>query len=164
MSLGVYTLKFLRLSILLKPLLPVFETAPLILIPFPIFHEHQGRQGQGHKLRCRRGQPDAVYPPNHRQDQHGNQHGNQHEHEGMGEDEDREDDAVGQRGEHPIGKDMKANKEQHQGADSISGDRQIISDRQIINRIIRPGKNGHQGLCRSKGRGNSQKGNDSIYF
>lgn len=76
----------------------------------------------------------------------------------MGEDEDCEDDAVGQRGEHPIGKDMKANKEQHQGADSISG------DRQIINRIIRPGKNGHQGLCRSKGRGNSHKGNDSIYF
>lgn len=62
MSLGVYTLKFLRLSILLKLLLPMFETAPLILIPFPIFHEHQGRQGQGHKLRCRRGQPDAVYP------------------------------------------------------------------------------------------------------
>ena len=154
MSLGVYTLKFLRLSILLKLLLPMFETAPLILIPFPIFHEHQGRQGQGHKLRCRRGQPDAVYPPNHRQDQRGNQH----EHEGMGEDEDREDDAVGQRGEHPTGKDMKANKKQHQGADSISG------DCQIIDRVIRSGKNGHQGFGRGKGRRHSDKGNGGDYF
>lgn len=39
---------------------------------------------------------------------------------------------------------MKANKEQHQGADSISG------DRQIINRIIRPGKMDTKGFVAAK--------------